>query len=95
MLPLDWISERRNRAPVLLASSVIVVAIAGVDWWTRPYFSLGFLYLFPIMLVAGSFPRWAIVVLGLVCALLSERFSNPDPADAHIQLNFEASALCG
>jgi len=47
------------------------------------------------MLVAGSFPRWAIVVLGLVCALLSERFSNLDPADAHIRLGFEALALCG
>jgi len=95
MLSLDWIWERRNRAPVLLASSVIVIAIASVDWWTKPYFSLGFLYLFPIMLVAGILPRWAIVLLGLVCALLSERFSNLDPTDAHIRLGFEALALCG
>jgi two-component system, LuxR family, sensor kinase FixL len=95
MLHLDWIWERRNRAPVLLASSVMVIAIASVDWWTKPYFSLGFLYLFPIMLVAGILPRWAIVLLGLVCALLSEHFSNLDPADAHIRLGFEALALCG
>jgi PAS domain S-box-containing protein len=95
MLLLDWIWDRRNRAPVLLASSVIVIAIAAVDWWTKPYFSLGFLYLFPIMLVAGILPRWAIVLLGLACALLSERFSNLDPADAHIRLGFETLALCG
>jgi PAS domain S-box-containing protein len=95
MLHLDWIWERRNRTLVLLASSVIVVAIAAVDRWTKPYFSLGFLYLFPIMLVAGILPRWAIILLGLVCALLSERFSNLDPADAHIRLGFEALALCG
>jgi two-component system, LuxR family, sensor kinase FixL len=95
MLHLDWIWERRNRTPVLLASSVIVIAIAAVDWWTKPYFSLGFLYLFPIMLVAGTLPRWAIVLFGLVCALLSERYSNLDPADAHIRLGFEALALCG
>jgi PAS domain S-box-containing protein len=95
MLHLDWIWERRNRAPVLVASSVIVVAIATVDWWTKPYFSLGFLYLFPIMLVAGVLPRWLIVFLGLACALLSERFSNLDPADAHIRLGFETLALCG
>lgn len=95
MLPLDWIWERRNRAAVLLASSVIVVGIALVDWLTKPYFSLGFLYLFPIMLVAGILPRWAIVLLGLVCALLSERFSNLDPADAYIRLGFETLALCG
>ncbi len=95
MLLLDWIWDRRNRAPVLLASSVIIIAIAAVDWWTKPYFSLGFLYLFPIMLVAGLLPRWTIVLLGLACALLSERFSNLDPADAHIRLGFETLALCG
>jgi PAS domain S-box-containing protein len=92
---LDWIWDQRNRASVLLASSVVVVAIAAVDWWTKPYFSLGFLYLFPVMLAAGFLPRWAIVLLGVACALLSERFSNLDPSDAHIRLGFEALALCG
>ena len=92
---LDWIWERRNRTPILLASGVMVLAIAGVDWWTKPYFSLGFLYLFPIMLAAGFLPRWATVLSGVTCALLSERFSNLDPADAQIRLGFEALALCG
>ena len=92
---LEWIWERRNRVSVLLASGVIVLAIAVVDWWTKPYVSLGFLYLFPIMLAAGVLPRWATVVLGVGCALLSERFSNLDPSDAHIRLGFEALALCG
>ena len=92
---LEWIWDRRNRAPVLLASGVVVLAIAVVDWWTKPYFSLGFLYLFPIMLAAGFLPRWGIVILGLACALLSERFSNLDPSDSHIRLGFEALALCG
>src|SRR5579871_6640850 len=95
MFDLDWIWERRNRGVVLLASILIVVAIAIVDWWTKPYFSLGFLYLFPIMLAAGFLPRWAIVALGIGCGLLSERFSNLDPSDAHIRLGFEALALCG
>src|ERR1700732_1187765 len=92
---LDWIWQRQNRVPVLLASSAILLAIAVVDWWTKPYFSLGFLYLFPIMLAAGFLPRWAIILLGLACALLSERFSNLDPSDANIRLGFETLALCG
>lgn len=79
----------------MLASGVLILTIAAVDWWTKPYFSLGFLYLFPIMLAAGFLPRWAIVLLGLACAVLSERFSNLDPADAHIRQGFEALALCG
>jgi len=95
MLHLDWIWEGRNRAAILSASGLIVLAIAVVDWRTKPYFSLGFLYLFPIMLAAGFLPRWATVVLGVVCAALSERFSNLDPSDSHIRLGFEALALCG
>ena len=92
---LKWIWEPRSQTPVLLASGFILIAIAVVDWWTKPYFSLGFLYLFPIMLAAGYLPRWAIVLLGLACAVLSERFSNLDPSDANIRLGFEALALCG
>src|ERR1700730_470512 len=95
MLQLEWIWERRNRTPVLLVSGAIVLAIAILDWWTKPYFSLGFLYLFPLMLAAGFLPRWAVVLLGIACALLSERFSNLDPSDASIRLGFEALALVG
>ena len=95
MLHLEIIWDRKNRTAILLASGVLVLAIALVDWWTKPYFSLGFLYLFPIMLAAGFLPRWAIVLLGVACAFLSERFSNLDPADANIRLGFEALALCG
>src|SRR5271167_2365824 len=95
MLNLESIWDLRNRTAVLLTSLGIVAAIAAVDWWTKPYVSLGFLYLFPIMLGAGFLPRWAIVLMGIACALLSERFSNLDPADAPIRTSFEALALAG
>lgn len=95
MFNLEWIWEPRNRNAVLLTSIGVVLAIAAVDWWTKPYVSLGFLYLFPIMLAAGFLPRLAIVLMGIACALLSERFSNLDPADAPIRLSFEALALVG
>ena len=95
MLNLEWIWEPRNRTAVLLTSAGIVLAIAALDWWTKPYISLGFLYLFPIMLAAGFLPRWTITLMGIACALLSERFSNLDPADAPIRTSFEALALVG
>jgi PAS domain S-box-containing protein len=95
MSNLEWIWEPRNRTVVLLTSVGIVLAIATLDWWTTPYVSLGFLYLFPIMLAAGFLPRWAIILVGIACALLSERFSNLDPADAPIRTSFEALALVG
>jgi PAS domain S-box-containing protein len=92
---LERIWDPRNRTIILLVSGSAVLAIAAVDWWTKPYFSLGFLYLFPIMLAAAFLPRWAIVVLAVGCALLSERYSNLDPSDSTIRLTFEALALCG
>jgi PAS domain S-box-containing protein len=95
MSNLEWIWDSENRTAVLLASLAIVIAIAVLDWWTKPYVSLGFLYLFPIMLAAGFIPRWAIVFMGIACALLSERFSNLDPADAPLRTGFEALALVG
>jgi len=95
MLNLEWIWEPRQRTAVLLISGGIVLAIAALDWWTKPYISLGFFYLFPIMLAAGFLPRWAIALMGIACALLSEWFSNLAPADAPIRSSFEALALVG
>jgi len=95
MLNLEWIWEPRHRTVVLLISGTVVLAIAALDWWTKPYISLGFFYLFPIMLAAGFLPRWAIALMGIACALLSERFSNLPPADAPIRSGFEALALIG
>jgi PAS domain S-box-containing protein len=92
---LERIWDSRNRKTILVISAVAVLAIAAVDWWTKPYFSLGFLYLFPIMLAAGFLPRWAIIILGIGCAQLSERFSNLDPSDSTVRLTFETLALCG
>ncbi len=95
MLNLESIWEPRHRTTVLLTSVVVVLGIAVLDWWTKPYVSLGFLYLFPIMLAAGFLPRWAIAVMGVACAFLSERFSNLPPEDAPIRSSFEALALVG
>ena len=92
---LEWIWDQKNRTPILVASAVVLIGIAILDWWTKPYFSLGFLYLFPIMLAAGFLPRWGTVGLAIACALLSKQFSNLDPNDAYIRLGFEALALCG
>jgi PAS domain S-box-containing protein len=95
MWHLEVIWERRNRTLVLLVSAALVLAIALVDWWTKPYVSLGFLYLFPVMLVAGFLPRWAIALLGVLCAVLSEVFSSLDASGAFIRLTFETLALAG
>ena len=93
MWPLERVWEERNRTAVLLVSGSIVLIIALADWWTKPYVSLGFLYLFPIMLGAGFLPRWAVAVLGAACAVLSEVFSSLEWSN--VRLAFETLALAG
>jgi two-component system, LuxR family, sensor kinase FixL len=91
----ETIWDHRNRAPILVLSAALTLVIALIDWWTKPYVSLGFLYLFPIMLSAGFLPRWAIVVLGAVCAVLAELFSSLDRSYTRLSLETLALAGCG
>ena len=93
MVRLEKLWEGQNRALVLAVSGAITAVIAVVDWWTRPYVSLGFLYLFPIMLASAFLPRWAIALLGLVCAGLAESFSSLP--ESPVRLMFETLALSG
>jgi PAS domain S-box-containing protein len=93
MWRLERVWEERNRTPVLLVSGAIILVVAIADWWTKPYVSLGFLYLFPIMLAAGFLPRWVVALLGAGCAVLSELFSSLDQST--VRLVFETLALAG
>lgn len=93
MLPLERLWREQSRTPVLAVSALIILIVAVVDWWTKPYVSLGFLYLFPIMFAAAFLPRWLIAILGLACAVLAELFSSLEPS--FVRLTFETLALAG
>jgi PAS domain S-box-containing protein len=93
MLPLEQLWSDRNRMPVLATSAVVVTIIALIDWLTKPYVSLGFLYLFPIMFAAAFLPRWLLAALGVICAVLAEQFSSLPPSV--VRLTFETLALVG
>jgi two-component system sensor kinase FixL len=72
-----------NRKRLFLIAIALTVVIAGIDYLTESYLSLGFLYLFPIMLVSGFLSRMQVVVVGVFFAILQEVFSNL-PAGAAI-----------
>jgi len=95
MIRIERFWDPKNRTKALLASGAIVLVLALFDWWSKPYFAIGFLYLFPIMLAAGFLPRWGIALLGLTCAILAETFSFLNPSDSYIRLAVFALALCG
>src|SRR5579871_3093943 len=95
MWRLDRVWEQSNRTGVLALSGGIILVVALIDWWTEPFVSLGFLYLFPIMLAAGFLPRWAVVLLGAACAFLAEVFSELPRSITRFSLEALALASCG
>lgn len=80
------IYTRADRKLLLLAAVALIGAIAFTDWSTKPYISIGFLYLFPIMLISGILARWQITGVALVCAILQEAFSNLPSSEAIVRL---------
>jgi len=84
-----------NRIKLLVIAGLSVTAIAVVDWLTKPYISLGFLYLFPIMIVGGYLSRKQIIGIALVCAYLQEAFSDLPGNEALVRLVFSSAGFIG
>lgn len=84
-----------NRTRMLVLASFLTAAIAAVDWWATHYISLGFLYLFPIIIVGGFLSRPQIVGVALVCAVLQEVFSNLPENEAVVRLVFSSAGFIG
>jgi len=84
-----------NRTRMLVIACLLIAAIAAVDWWATHYISLGFLYLFPIIIVGGFLSRPRIVGVALVCAILQEAFGNLPESEAVIRLIFSSAGFVG
>ncbi len=84
-----------NRTKLLTVAGILIAAIAVLDWTTKPYLSIGFLYLFPIIIVGGFLSRAQIVGAALVCAFLQEAFSNLPENEAFIRLIFSSAGFIG
>lgn len=87
--------SRAKKKSLLAAAASLIAAIALADWLTKPYISIGFLYLFPIMLVGALLSRWQIIFLSLVCAFLQEAFSNLPPNEAITRLLMASAGFMG
>jgi two-component system, LuxR family, sensor kinase FixL len=84
-----------NRTKMLALASFLTAGIAVVDWWATHYISLGFLYLFPIIIFGGFLSRTRIVGVALICAVLQEAFSNLPENEAVIRLLFSSAGFVG
>jgi two-component system sensor kinase FixL len=59
---------------MLIRAAIFIALIAMVDWRVETNVSLGFLYLFPMLMVGVSLSRWQIGIAAALCTFLVEAF---------------------
>ena len=69
---------RGSPKAVLLRAAIMIAAIALADWRIEREIPLGFLYLFPMLLVGSALSRWQIAVVAALCTFLTELFDSFD-----------------
>jgi two-component system sensor kinase FixL len=99
MRPLEALRaySEANRVRVWIIAGVLILLIAFIDWQFVKI-SLGFLYIVPILLIAGTFDNRLVVILSGVCGALREMFSpvNSEPGGvARILVGWGGFALSG
>jgi two-component system, LuxR family, sensor kinase FixL len=95
MWDLPSIYAPANRAKLLVIAGLLVTAIAVIDWLTKPYISIGFLYLFPVMIVGGYLSRKQIIGVALLCAFLQEAFSDLPANESLVRLVLSSAGFVG
>ena len=65
---------RGSRRAVLLRAGLMIALIAVADWRIEDNFQLGFLYLFPMLLIGSVLNRWQIAGVAAACTMLAEVF---------------------
>ncbi len=94
-LPEQYSPE--NQAKLLVVGGTLIAVIALADWRIQPTAALGFLYLFPILLMSGFLTRGEIVGLASVCTILRQAFGpsdfRPGPGMAMAAVGFLVTGL--
>src|SRR5580658_6638740 len=75
-VPMLSIFLRGGTRAVLLKAGVLIAIIAIADWRADKDVTLGFLYLFPMLMVGSVLKRWQIGIVAALCTLLAEIFDS-------------------
>lgn len=71
---------QRDPRAVVACAGVLIALLAVFDWRVEINATLGFLYIFPLMLLGTVFNWWQIILAAAFCTLLSDRL-DPFPAE--------------
>ncbi len=63
-----------TRSGVLVRAALLIALVALIDWRVETNVSLGFLYLFPMLMVGAQLTRWQIALVAALCTALVEWF---------------------
>src|SRR5580692_2866620 len=72
---LQW-----DRSAVIAFGMVLIIAIAIADWRIEINVTLGFLYIFPLVLLGTALNWWQVVFTAAFCTVLSDGL-DPFPGD--------------
>src|SRR5580692_5182685 len=67
---------RGTRTAVLTRALMMIAAIGVIDWRIEGNVPLGFLYLFPMLLVGSVLTRWQVAGVAAACTVLTELFDS-------------------
>src|SRR5437016_8933442 len=67
---------RGSTTAVLLRAGLMIALIAFADWKIEGNIPLGFLYLFPMLLVGSVLRPWPIALVAVLCTGLAESFDS-------------------
>jgi two-component system, LuxR family, sensor kinase FixL len=63
-----------TRSSALIRAGALIAVIAIIDWRVENNVSLGFLYLFPMLILGAWLERWQLAVAASLCTVLVEVF---------------------
>src|SRR5579863_10393432 len=75
-IPMLSFFLRGGTKAVLLKAAILIALIAVADWRADKDVTLGFLYLFPMLMVGSVLKRWQIAIVAALCTLLAELFDS-------------------
>jgi len=74
---------RRSSHAAISYAAILIAAIAITDWQVEINATLGFLYIFPMVLLGTVCSWWQVILVALFCTFLSDRL-DPFPMEMEI-----------
>ncbi len=81
--------QRSRLLPIAIG---LIGLLTAVEWYFRFDFSLGVLYIIPVLLASATLSRWKMVVFGIVAALARALFT-PAASSLEFLLKFAMATL--